>query len=298
MKKIGGIFLSIFLLCGALIAYPFQSATDATGVATSIYQLYLENGASGELTLASNVSGYERKEADKFIYDALVLSSRLLPWALDANVDYPHDVDPTHFKVEFKGRELQDQNQEVIAKIDDLANEASKLPTDVDRIKFINDYIVDNCEYSNAAVNKPSKYENAFTTYGCLIEGSAVCEGYANAVMLFCEALKIPCVKVLGTANGSNHVWNSVYLNNRWWMLDTTFNDPNNKKEDSDRYKYFLLDIDTFSEKKSHTYDTEQFELSKKIFTGRTKGQYEHGVFYDNCELSNAKKGDTLSISE
>jgi len=293
MKKIGAIILSIFLLFSAIVIFPFQSATDITGVATSVYQLYLKNGAPGELALDSNVSGYESEKADKFIYDALVLSSRLLPWALDANVDYQHDVDPTIFTIKFNGRNMQDQNQEVKNKIDDLVAEASKLTTDVDRLKFLNNYIVDNCEYSNAATKNPSKYANAFTTYGCLIEGSAVCEGYANAVMLFCEKLNIPCVKVLGTANGSNHVWNSVYINDRWWMLDITFNDPNNKKDESDRYKYFLLDVDAFNEKKSHTYDIGQFELSKKILTGRTKGQYETTTLY-SCGLENARKGDSL----
>ena len=280
MKKISALLISLALLVGTPTP-ALASTTDVTGVATSIYQLYLENDVSGELLLASDVSGAKIGDAEEFIHEALSLSNRLLPWTLNATIDFEKDADPTTFTVKFKGRNMQDHNQEVVRKIGALVNEAGKFTTNAERVKFINDYLADNCKYAIAAVNNPDKYENAFTVYGCLVEGSAVCEGYANTVMLFCEKFNIPCVKVFGTVDGIKHAWNSVYLDDRWWMLDATFN--------------IFSDIETFDEKKTHTYDTHLFELSKKIITGRTEGQYEPVPFYYH-NLLNSDKDDKLSV--
>jgi len=292
MKIFSTLLLSFCLLFSSTVTPAFASTTDITGVATSIYQLYLENDASGKLSLASDVSGYKIGDAEEFIYEALEIAINLLPFSLNAEIDFSHE-EPATFEVKFQGRNLQDHNREAISKINSLVAEAQKLSSAIDRVKFINDYLVDNCSYCLQAINEPDRYENAFTIYGCLIEGSAVCEGYANTIMLFCEKLNIPCIKVTGTANGSSHVWNSVYLNDRWWMLDTTFNDPLGSQEYNDRFEYFLLDIDTFNEKKTHTYDSHQFELSKKIITGRTEGQYEAVPFY-YYNLLNATADDKL----
>lgn len=282
--------LSFTLLITPALA---ATATDRVGVATSIYQLYLTDGATGSLELQSNVAG-NKSVAEDFIYDATSLSVRLLPWSLDAEMQYYADTNPTTFFVQFRGRNQFDQNNQVQQKMNELVAQAKLLSSDQERIAFINDYLVDNCSYRSAAINNPDANADAFTIYGCLIKGSAVCEGYANSVLLFCQKLNIPCVKVTGTASGGNHVWNSVYLDNKWWMLDTTFNDPVGPQVESDRRQYFLLDMDTFNAKNTHTYNKTDYELSKQIITGRTEGQYTP-VPFNSIDLTNATAGDQLS---
>ncbi len=55
--------------------------------------------------------------------------------------------------------------------------------------------------------------------YGVLLEGIAVCEGYAHSVKLFCDELDIPCI-IMGN---NSHAWNLVQMEDGgWYRLDIT----------------------------------------------------------------------------
>ena len=72
------------------------------------------------------------------------------------------------------------------------------------------------------------KYADAYSAYGCLVKGKAVCEGYSlafNAIML---ELGIPTKRM----SGGGHAWNMVKIGNRWYHVDVTWNDTS----DSNRY--------------------------------------------------------------
>lgn len=58
-----------------------------------------------------------------------------------------------------------------------------------------------------------------------------VCEGYAKAFKVLCDAEQIPCVLVDGIAVNSagaseSHMWNYVQLQGAWYGVDVTWNDP------------------------------------------------------------------------
>ena len=59
-----------------------------------------------------------------------------------------------------------------------------------------------------------------------------VCEGYARAMMILCRELGIPCVLAEGQARSSetgttvSHMWNYVQMEDGWYAVDTTWNDP------------------------------------------------------------------------
>lgn len=278
----------------AIPVYAYDNqATDEIGAATTIYQHYKQNTITDELAIDTNVAG-ESPGIESFIATSLNLATRLLPFSYDASIQYYADTDPTTFFVTFRNREYNDLNKEVQSKVAKLASEATALATNYEKVKFINDYLVDNCTYLSEAMEDPDTYHIAFTAYGCLIEGKAVCEGYTNSVQLLCEAMKIPCIKVTGKANGGNHIWNAVYLENKWWMLDTTFNDPIGVQEETDRLRFFLIDMDTFTQMGLHTYDAEAFEISKMIFMGRTNGQSK-AVQKLNLSAQNAEAQDKLN---
>ncbi len=282
----------LFLLLGASPALA-NTATDQVGAATTIYQIYLENGATGELRLNTKVAGTS-PAAENYMNDVLDLATRLLPFSLDAGLQYYSNVDPTTFFVTFRGRDYNDLNQYVQSKAQEIVADAAIYSTDYEKLRYINNYLVDNCDYVSEAVKDPDRYAKAFTTFGCLVEGQAVCEGYANSVQLLCEMMEIPCIKVTGAAYGGNHIWNAVYLDDKWWMLDVTFNDPIGRQDNSDRWSYFLLDLDSFRQKGTHTYDREAYETSKEIYTGRTAGQKQTAVPFAGLSLQNAVTGDVV----
>ena len=115
--------------------------------------------------------------------------------------------------------------------------------TNYERIKYIHDYIIDNTEYIN---DKAASTDNI---YGCMINKKAICEGYARTFKYYMDRLNIPCIFVPGIATDSNghkerHAWNYVYIDNGWFAVDTTWDDPiiigNGALNDKMKTKYFL----------------------------------------------------------
>lgn len=93
--------------------------------------------------------------------------------------------------------------------------------------------------YSQTALNKRNhdpvlfEYLAAHSSYSALIPGDEyepVCEGYAGAFKVMCDALGVPCVSVFGGCNGApNHMWNHVQMDDgQWYLMDVTSLDANN----------------------------------------------------------------------
>ena len=89
------------------------------------------------------------------------------------------------------------------------------------------------------------KTETANNILGSLIYGEAVCEGYAKTYKYLCDALKLRCMVVHGTAKSSvngkeeGHAWNVVRVDGNFYHVDVTF-DLCIENEYISRF-YFLL---------------------------------------------------------
>jgi transglutaminase/protease-like cytokinesis protein 3 len=72
---------------------------------------------------------------------------------------------------------------------------------------------------------------------------------------LFLEKLDIPNIKIAT----NKHVWNLVYLNNNWYHLDLTWNDPiNDNGEDILSHKFFLISTE---ELRSHNTEDHSYNI-------------------------------------
>lgn len=214
LKKLTSLLCTAALLFGTASPALANIKTDEIGAATTIYQQYLTDQAIGEIRLNTNVAG-RNPEAEDYMGEVLDLSTRLMPFSLDASMTYYANVNPTTFFVTFRNRDYNDLNQYVQAKAKEIAAHAKIYDTDYEKLRYINNYLVDHCDYVPEAIDDPDRYHTSFTSFGCLIEGKAVCEGYTNSVQMLCELLDIPCMKVTGTAYGGDHIWNAVYLNDK-----------------------------------------------------------------------------------
>ncbi len=97
---------------------------------------------------------------------------------------------------------------------------------DFEREEYINNYIIDNCRYDEeAAENNDVQGGNENDAYGALVDGKAVCEGYARAFQLLCNKANIDCVLLSGTTDSANHAWNGVKIGGDWYQIDVTWND-------------------------------------------------------------------------
>lgn len=98
--------------------------------------------------------------------------------------------------------------------------------------KYLHDYLTAGCTYDLAAAESDtSNAPNAYTAYGALVEGKAVCEGYAKAMQLLLQKASIPVALVTGTVKetSESHMWNLVSINGENYHLDATWNDTNDQ---------------------------------------------------------------------
>ena len=102
--------------------------------------------------------------------------------------------------------------------------------------KFIHNTLVDNCTYSVGVETADDGWEN-FTVYGALVNGSAVCEGYAHSMCMLLNKVGIDCYYANGYGENSPHMWNTVNIDGNWYHLDSTWDDNENAY-----FNYFNLD--------------------------------------------------------
>ena len=127
-----------------------------------------------------------------------------------------------------------------------------------DKILAVHDYIINNTRYDTNALNNNSKYKS-YISYGTLLEGYSTCNGYADAMALFLDRFDVPNIRVAS----STHVWNAVYLNNKWLHLDLTWDDPITEGSNRDTllHKFYLIDTPTLE-----GFNIAEHEYDKTIF--------------------------------
>ena len=141
----------------------------------------------------------------------------------------------------------EDEIKVINDKVDEiLKKQINNSMSTEDKIKAIHDYIINNTKYDVARNNDGKSPYHSYTAYGPLLEGYATCNGYTDAMALFLIKMNIPNFKVAMTPEDNEtidgHVWNAVYLNNNWYHLDLTWDDPvSNDGKDYLQHKYFLI---------------------------------------------------------
>jgi len=140
------------------------------------------------------------------------------------------------------------------AELDEAKQNALKnMPegSDYDKILYINNYLVENCQYM---MSDDDEYDS--TAYGCLVNGKAGCEGYSKAFQLLASEVGFDTELITGvTDEGDNHAWNQIKVDGEWYNIDVTWSDHD------DGYaamEYFLADDKRFE--KTHIADIMNFQ--------------------------------------
>ncbi len=92
--------------------------------------------------------------------------------------------------------------------------------SDLEKALYINDTIALNCFYDDT--------HTRHSAYDVLVDGTAVCQGYALAYLDLMNRLGIPCEIV--TSMEINHAWNFVKIGSSWYHVDVTWNDPSGRE--------------------------------------------------------------------
>lgn len=127
------------------------------------------------------------------------------------------------------------------AVVDDLISVLSETATDFEKELALHDALAARCTYDGTAAGAAAPaetYPEAFSAYGALVQGRAVCEGYARAMQLLLHEAGIPSTVVTGfDENRQPHMWNFVTIDGRNYHLDVTWDDSG----DQIRHTYFNL---------------------------------------------------------
>lgn len=107
-----------------------------------------------------------------------------------------------------------------------------------DKIKASHDYIINHSKYDKDRSDNGIINYQSDIAYGPLLQGYSLCGGYTDAMELFLEDLKVKSYKI----SNNKHVWNGANLNNNWYHLDLTWDDPiTSNNQDILEYTYFLV---------------------------------------------------------
>lgn len=140
--------------------------------------------------------------------------------------------------------EIADTVDEVISSVVDDGM------SDADRVTALNDWLVGNAEYDDAALGEskdlvgvPGGYEYAWNASGVLVDGTGVCASYAYAFNALANAADVETVVVTGDVlAGGRHAWNKVLVDGAWRAVDVTWNDAATPNE------YLLIGDDGFTD--------------------------------------------------
>lgn len=152
----------------------------------------------------------------------------------------------------FNSKEDVDKYQAEIKKVKDSILSVLDGKSDYEKIKIVHDYLVDTIEYDSSV-----SLDNIYNIYGALVSKVCVCEGYAKAFQYLMDEAGIENTIVIGTGTNSkgkteNHAWNYVKLDEKWYGIDTTWDDPiligSGVLISKSKYQYFLKGSKTMNQ--------------------------------------------------
>ena len=146
------------------------------------------------------------------------------------------DVRDTKYQSESaikKEIKVRDDAVAAILNTDAVKNASS----DYETVKALNHWLTHNNEYNlDTIINNETGRSDSHKCIGALTGGKdsmrPVCEGYAKAMKVLCDASNIPCVITTGNAYGTpnaspeSHSWNIIQIDGVWYPTDVTWNDP------------------------------------------------------------------------
>lgn len=128
--------------------------------------------------------------------------------------------------------------------------------SEYEKVKVIHDYIITNAAYDVEVVSN-SAYDN-------LLLQTSVCQGYAMLFYKMATEAGMDCRIITGTGKGVSHAWNIIKLDDLWYNIDCTWDDPvSNDNRSHLEYNYFLKSNSDFG---NHIRDEEfeTIEFNKK----------------------------------
>lgn len=142
----------------------------------------------------------------------------------------------------------------------DFLNSFPHTLPEIEKERLIHDFILKTLVYAKSELEKPlerNDYLRIYDIYGAMVNGFAVCEGYAKLFQYLCYQTGLNATLVIGESENESHAWNTIFLEGKWYHIDTTWNDGSTN--DLPLYTYFNLTTEQIS--KDHIIDSSIFAV-------------------------------------
>lgn len=174
------------------------------------YPLQMGNG-SYEITLFENIQGKEYYEVDS--------------WEVEAKVD---NIKSTYI---ISNKIVNwDKSTETINKAKLLTK---NIKDDSKKVEFIYNYVVNEIKYDYSKLNTlGAAYVPNIDSV--VKDGKGICYDFSSVMAGMLRSVGVPTKLVMGYSNNAKgyHAWNEVYINNKWMIIDATY-DSQIKKANS-----------------------------------------------------------------
>jgi len=176
--------------------------------------------------------------------------------------------------------EVYEINKELFLETDMLVYqiELLNLHTKYEVLKFIHDYIIRNTVYEDDGEGY------VHTLCGPLVKHKSICSGYSEVLRHIASYFGINVL----IARSLTHEWNYVLINDKWYIIDVTWDDPAVSKtifnedlqtDDNVLYRPDKGDYTNLS------YD--YFLVGTNVFEGDEQGKTDHDLIYSYFSMKN-----------
>ena len=144
-------------------------------------------------------------------------------WAGDCGWYYNADgtVTEVRFTYLFSDAELAQKSKLFLNLSLPIIFYANLLESDMDKIKYVHDYLCLSVDYDQAAFDAGDYGGKLQSAYSAVVEYKSVCAGYSRAFAYYMQQLGIPCTVV----HGDGHAWNLLCADGEFCQMDVTWND-------------------------------------------------------------------------
>ena len=122
-----------------------------------------------------------------------------------------------------------------------------------EKIRLFHDYIINNTEYDTDGIKR------SYNAYNLITTGKSICGGYSDIMSIYLNYLGIQNYKITST----NHVWNLVKIDGKWYHLDLTWDDP----IASDGKQYLLHNFFLIETNELLKLDSIEHNFDKDVYT-------------------------------
>lgn len=124
---------------------------------------------------------------------------------------------------------IYDQRVEFNQRVAEILSRISPALGQLTKEKLAHDAVLAATEYDYEAAgslqSSGGSDSHAFSAYGALVEGMAVCEGYSEAFQHLLTQMGMECLIVIGESQNQSHQWNMVRIGEDYYHVDPTWND-------------------------------------------------------------------------